>query len=135
VIPDRKPKPLLSKGSTIILQTNQIQRITPNENLAAQLKKTRRIFQNQVTSTNPQNALSHLNPVKDQSECKEKGSLSSRANLQSAAPGYPMIHHQEVMTKRRKSNLLQLPANILLGQGSPPNMANKGSSISRNQSQ
>ena len=126
-MPDRKTKPLLSKGSTIILQTNQIQRITPNENLAAQLKKTRRIFQNQVTSTNPQNALSHLNPV----DGKDNGSLSSRANLQSAAPGYPMIHHQEVMTKRRKSNLLQLPANILLGQGSPPNMANKGSSISR----
>jgi hypothetical protein len=102
-MPDRKTKPLLSKGSTIILQTNQIQRITPNENLAAQLKKTRRIFQNQVTSTNP---LSHLNPVKDQSEGKDNGSLSSRANLQSAAPSYPMIHHQEVMTKRRKSNLL-----------------------------
>jgi hypothetical protein len=106
VMPDRKTKPLLSKGSTIILQTNQIQRITPNENLAAQLKKTRRIFQNQVTSTNPQNALSHLNPSKDQSEGRDNRSLSSRANLQSAAPSYPMIQHQEVMTKRRKSNLL-----------------------------
>ena len=133
-MPDRKTKPLLSKGSTIILQTNQIHRITPNENLAAQLKKTRRIFQNQVTA-NPQNALSQLNPLRDQSEGKNNGSLSSRANLQSAAPSYPMIQHQEVMTKRRKSNLLQLPANILLGQGSSPNMANKGSSISRNQSQ
>ena len=89
---DRKTKPLLSKGSTIILQNNQIQRITPNENLAAQLKKTRRIFQNQVT-TNPPNALSHPNPLKDQSEGKNNGTLSSRANLQSATPSYPMMQH------------------------------------------